>query len=45
MTYVFQPKRMYGMPTHFGLSLGPRQGPDGRKFAAPLCGPERSSLC
>ncbi len=24
---------MYRMPTHFGPSLGPRQGPDGRKFA------------
>ena len=23
---------MYRMPTHFGPSLGPRQGPDGRKF-------------
>ena len=32
MSYQFDPKRMYRMPTHFGPSLGPRQGPDGRKF-------------
>ena len=32
MSYTFQPGRMYRMPTHFGPSLGPRQGPAGRKF-------------
>lgn len=31
MSYKFKPG-MYRMPTHFGPSLGPRQGPDGRKF-------------
>ena len=33
MPYHFEPNRIYRMPTHFGLSTGPRQGPDGRKFA------------
>lgn len=33
MPYQFDPKRMYRMPTHFGPSAGPRQGPDGGKFA------------
>jgi hypothetical protein len=33
MPYEFLPNRMYRMPTHFGPSTGPRQGPDGRKFA------------
>lgn len=33
MPYTFQPGRMYRMPTHFGPACGPRQGPDGRKFA------------
>jgi len=33
MPYQFQPDRMYRMPTHFGPRSGPRQGPDGRKFA------------
>jgi len=32
MSYEFEPNRLYRMPTHFGPSLGPRQGPDGRKF-------------
>ena len=32
MSYTFQPGKMYRMPTHFGPSLGPRQGKDGRKF-------------
>jgi len=32
MSYIFQAGRMYRMPTHFGPSLGPRQGEDGRKF-------------
>ena len=32
MPYRFQPGKMYRMPTHFGPSSGPRQGPDGRKF-------------
>ena len=33
MSYRFQPGMMYRMPTHFGPSLGPRQGENGRKFA------------
>ena len=33
MSYQFQADRLYRMPTHFGPSLGPRQGPDGRRFA------------
>ena len=33
MPYKFQPDRLYRMPTHFGPSLGPRQGEDGRRFA------------
>ena len=32
MPYEFQANRMYRMPTHFGPSLGPRQGEAGRKF-------------
>ena len=32
MPYKFIPGKMYRMPTHFGPSLGPRQGPDGRRF-------------
>lgn len=32
MSYSFDPKRTYRMPTHFGPSLGPRQGPDGRSY-------------
>ncbi len=33
MPYRFEPGKMYRMPTHFGPSLGPRQGPGGRKFS------------
>ena len=33
MSYELLPDRMYMMPTHFGPGLGPRQGPDGRRFA------------
>jgi len=33
MPYKFHPGKMYRMPTHFGPSLGPRQGEDGQKFA------------
>lgn len=32
MPYEFQSNRIYRMPTHFGPSLGPRQGEDGRRF-------------
>ncbi len=32
MPYKFQPGKMYMMPIHFGPSMGPRQGPDGRTF-------------
>jgi hypothetical protein len=35
MAYTFEPGKMYRMPTHFGPSLGPRQGPAGRKFTSP----------
>ena len=33
MSYHFQKDRFYRMPTHFGPSLGPRQGIDGRRYA------------
>ena len=33
MSYQFLPNRYYRMPTHFGPSLGPRQGIDGRRYA------------
>ena len=33
MSYKFEPGKMYRMPTHFGPSLGPRQGEGGRKYA------------
>ena len=33
MSYTFKPDRYYRMPTHFGPSLGPRQGIDGRRYA------------
>ena len=33
MSYAFQNNRFYRMPTHFGPSLGPRQGLDGRRYA------------
>lgn len=32
MSYHFRPDRFYRMPTHFGPSLGPRQGVDGRRY-------------
>lgn len=32
MSYTFEPDKMYMMPTHFGPGMGPRQGPDGRRF-------------
>ena len=33
MGYLFRPDSHYRMPTHFGPSLGPRQGLDGRRYA------------
>lgn len=33
MAYEFVPNRMYRMPTHFGPVTGPRQGPDGGRYA------------
>jgi len=33
MPYRFHHGKMYRMPTHFGPSLGPRQGKDGQRFA------------
>ncbi len=33
MSYIFHPDRFYRMPTHFGPSLGPRQGIDNRRYA------------
>jgi len=33
MSYVFRPDHHYRMPTHFGPSLGPRQGIDGRRYS------------
>ena len=32
MSYSFKVDRLYRMPTHFGPSLGPRQGPNGRRY-------------
>lgn len=32
MSYLFDPRRTYRMPTHFGPSLGPRQGSGGRRY-------------
>ena len=32
MSYKLQAGKMYRMPTHFGPSLGPRQGEGGRKY-------------
>lgn len=32
MSYVFEAGKLYRMPTHFGPSTGPRQGPNGRTF-------------
>ncbi len=32
-SYLFIPKKMYRMPTHFGPSTGPRQGENGKTFA------------
>ncbi len=32
MGYTFEPGQMYRMPTHFGPSLGPRQGPGDQRF-------------
>lgn len=33
MSYSFLSNHRYRMPTHFGPSLGPRQGPDGQGFS------------
>tara|TARA_R110002110_G_scaffold68080_2_gene184677 strand:- start:2342 stop:3172 length:831 start_codon:yes stop_codon:yes gene_type:complete len=33
MSYKFEPDAFYRMPTHFGPSLGPRQGLNGRRYA------------
>ena len=32
MSYSFQPGQFYRMPTHFGPSLGPRQGIDNKRY-------------
>ncbi len=32
MSYLFDPRSMYRMPTHFGPALGPRQGMQGRRY-------------
>lgn len=32
MSYILRPNSYYRMPTHFGPSLGPRQGLDGRRY-------------
>jgi len=32
MSYTFHPDRIYRMPTHFGPSISPRQGPGGSRF-------------
>jgi hypothetical protein len=36
MTYTFRKGALYRMPTHFGPSLGPRQGPDGSRYDGPV---------
>lgn len=41
MAYSLRNGKIYRMPTHFGHSLGPRQGPNGRRFA---CRDLRQSL-
>jgi hypothetical protein len=33
MSYTLRPDRIHMMPAHFGPSCGPRQGPDGGRFA------------
>lgn len=33
MSYIFKPNNYYRMPTHFGPSLGPRQGMNGRTYS------------
>ncbi|MGX4675963.1 acetoacetate decarboxylase family protein [SAR92 clade bacterium H246] len=33
MSYTFKPQAYYRMPTHFGPSLGPRQGINGRTYS------------
>ena len=32
MSYIFEPNKRYRMPTHFGPSLGPRQGINDRRY-------------
>ncbi|PHZ84786.1 acetoacetate decarboxylase family protein [Paremcibacter congregatus] len=32
MSYLFRPNHLYRMPTHFGPSLGARQGVNGRRY-------------
>lgn len=36
MTYSFKKGALYRMPTHFGPSLGPRQGPDESRYHGPV---------
>ena len=43
MSYKFEPGKQYRMPTHFGPALGPRQGPDGRKFSC-IDNPKSTSI-
>ena len=43
MPYQLEPGKMFRMPTHFGPSLGPRQGPGGRKFSC-LDNPKTTSV-
>ena len=43
MPYKLRPDKMYMMPTHFGPSMGPRQGPCGRKFEC-LDSPKSTSI-
>ena len=42
MSYVFEPGKMYRMPSHFGPSLGPRQGVDGRRYTC-KSGPDKTA--
>ena len=43
MSYSFQADRLYRMPTHFGPSLGPRQGLEGRTYSN-INGPNATSI-
>ena len=43
MSYTFEVDQLYRMPTHFGPSLGPRQGLNGRRYSC-VDGPKDLSI-